>query len=233
MKHTLRALIPALACALTAGGTFADAATTALATSMVASSPSIWHTPHLRYSSFAGYFGSMDTEMLGAGDIVGGALEFSPIPFFSLQLRGGYADQFEGTEAFASDIMPQIRTTLEFDDFSVVPLELGIIGRFPVAPFISVYGGGGWGYYVIPTFEAVAANDFSVSEDIDDISGWWWLAGAEAGLHPIYVFVEAKYTHIVANDYTVDVDYFGIQGELTADIDLSGMMLLAGIRLKW
>jgi len=61
MKHTLRALIPALACALTAGGTFADAATTALATSMVASSPSIWHTPHLRYSSFAGYFGSMDT----------------------------------------------------------------------------------------------------------------------------------------------------------------------------
>ena len=85
----------------------------------------------------------------------------------------------------------------------------------------------------IPGSVFICTIDGHYPEDIDDISGWWWLVGAEAGLHPIYGFVEAKYTHIVANDYTVDVDYFGIQGELTADIDLSGMMLLAGIRLKW
>lgn len=233
MKPAHRALLTAFACAASASCAFADAAATALATTVLAANPSIWHAPNLRYSSFAGYFGTMDTEMLGSGEIVGGALELSPIPFFSLQLRGGYADQFEGTEDFASEILPQIRTTLEIDEFSVVPLEIGIIGRFPITPFLNVYAGGGWGYYVIPTFEAVAAEEFSVSEDIDDISGGWWLVGAEAGLHPIYVFVEAKYTHIVANDYTVDVDYQGFRGQLTADIDLSGMMMLAGVRLKW
>ncbi|MGI5868698.1 MAG: hypothetical protein ACOX9C_04540 [Kiritimatiellia bacterium] len=217
-----RLFLLALLCALTTG-----------AAAGVADTPSVWHAPHLRYNAIAGYFGMMDTEMLGEGDIVGGSLEISPVPFFSLQLRASYADHFEGITEFAHDLLPHVRHTLKIEEFSVVPLELGIVGRFPILPYVGIYGGGGWGYYVIPTFEAVSATDFSIAEDIDDISGWWWLLGAEAGLHPLYVFVEAKYTHIVADDYTVEVDYYGIKGTLKADIDLSGTMLLAGIRLKW
>lgn len=220
----------------------------ALVGALAASSPSIWHQPNLRADSLGIYKGTMDTEMLGKGDIVGGIFEFSPLPLISIQLRAGYADAFEkldfaatGLETLyefyptAAAVMTEkgMDETLMVDDFCVIPLEIGLVGRVPFAGIFGVYLGGGWGYYVIPAFDIASEGGFSASEDIDDIAGYWGLVGVEAGLPNLCVFAEAKYTHIVEEDYEIDIEYHGYEGTVTADIDLSGMTLLAGLRLKW
>lgn len=221
----------------------------------VQQSQSIWHAPNLHYSSIGAFMGTMDTEMLGKGDVVGGTFEWTPLPFISLHLRGGYADGFDGIEDLANYLLPpiqsklnafsaipgfssadlvnQFKSDLKLEDFSVVPLEIGLVGRFPVTSYFNIYAGGGWGYYVIPTFEALSGDHASIAEDIGDISGGWFLAGAELGLHPVYLFAEVKYTHIVANDFEIEINKHGFNGTLTADLDLSGTSILGGLRLKW
>ncbi len=199
--------------------------------------------------SLGAYMGSMDSKLLGSGEIVGGILELDPVPFVSIQLRGAYADSFDKIDLgrINLDNLPEssrlptqqmlaqldLASQFELEDFCIIPLEIGLIGRFSFLGFVGAYVGGGVGYYVVPAFDVVSKDGFSVSKDIADISGWWGLIGVEAGIPNLCLFAEAKYTHIVKKDLEIEIDYGGYNGVLTADLDLSGMMYLLGVRVKW
>ena len=215
---------------------------TALA--MLASAPMASHADAL-----SAYWGTMDTELLGKGDLVGGSFEFAPFPFVSIQLRGGYADGFEefnikapsneglpAEQAFVNDqVFGQLGNAgrLELKDFSVVPLEIGLIGRVSLFGFFGVYAGAGYGYYIIPALEVGDSSGFKFSEDIKDISGYWGLIGVEVGIPSLKAFAEVKYSKIVADNIELELEYAGYKGNLTADIDLSGLTCMIGVRLQW
>ena len=199
--------------------------------------------------SLGAYTGSMDSKLLGSGKIVGGILELDPLPLVSIQFRGGYASSFDKIDfgTINVDNLPEesrlptqqllanldLASQFKLEDFCVIPLEVGLVGRFSILGFIGAYVGGGVGYYVVPGFTVVSKDGFSVAKDIADISGWWGLIGVEAGLPNLCIFAEAKYTHIVKERLDIDIEYGGYNGVLTADIDLSGMAYVAGIRVKW
>ena len=232
MKYPAIALASLMLTVLPAADSKADPSA-ALVGAMAASTPSVWRQPSLRADSLGFYKGTMDTEMLGEGDIVGGIFEFSPLPYISLQFRAGYADGFEKLDLAVPGLDLGFDDALTLEDLCIIPLEIGLVGRLPVAGFIGIYLGGGWGYYVIPAFDIASENGFSASEDLDDISGYWGLVGIEAGFPKLCIFAEAKYTHIFQEEYEIDIAYLGYDGTITTDIDLSGITLLAGVRLKW
>lgn len=202
-----------------------------------------------RADSLGAYYGIMDTELLGKGDIVGGVFEFDAMPLVSIQLRGAYADSFEELDDLGGMIKslnaeyPQLAQLassyglnshdLEIDDFCIIPLEAGIVAKFSLLGTIGVYAGGGAGYYVVPAFDIISSGGFSASQDIDNIVGYWGLVGVEAGPPGISLFAEAKYTHIKDGGLEMEIDYLGYKGTLTADINLSGFTYLVGLRLKW
>jgi hypothetical protein len=202
-----------------------------------------------RASALSAYWGSMDTELFGKGDLVGGSLEFSPVPFMSIQLRGGYADGFDefniktppiagmsSEEARISNLVfSQLdkASRMELKDFSIVPLEIGLIGRISMLGFFGVYGGGGYGYYVVPAFEVSNGSNSDYRKSLDDISGYWGLVGVEAGLPNLKLFAEAKFSKIKADDVEIELEYAGYKGNIVADIDLSGVTYLVGVRLQW
>ena len=195
------------------------------------------------------YWGTMDTELLGKGDLVGGSFEFAPLPFVSLQLRGGYADGFDefnikapssaGLSAEAAFVNDQVfgqlskAGKLELKDFSVVPIEIGLIGRVSLFGFFGVYAGAGYGYYIIPALEIGESSGFEFSKDIKDISGYWGLVGVEVGIPSLKAFAEVKYSKIVADNIELEMEYAGYSGNLVADIDLSGITCMIGVRLQW
>ncbi len=199
--------------------------------------------------SLGAYVGTMDTQLLGSGEIVGGIFEFEPLPFVAIQIRGGYANSFgkldlgninydnlpSSTRWITEALLRNLNSAgeVELEDFCVIPLEIGLVGKLSLFGFAGVYAGGGVGYYVVPAFDIASEGGFSTSENIDDISGYWGLVGVEAGLPNLCIFAEAKYTHIIEEDLDIDVEYAGYSGTLTADVDLSGMSFLAGVRLKW
>ena len=194
MKHTLRALIPALACALTAGGAFADAATTAFATAMLAAPPSIWHTPHLRYSSVAGYIGSMDSEMLGEGKIVGGA-----------KILSDGAVQGWWIPKYIADANPEIKT---IDDVFKHPelfpdpedASKGAVHNGPqgwggtviTAQLYKAYGGEAAGFTLVDTGSS-AGLDGSIANAYEKKEGWVGYYWAPTALLGKYEMVKVEH----------------------------------------
>lgn len=217
------------------------------ALALITTAASLITTTHA--GSVGAYFGKMDTDLMGEGKIVGGFLEFDVLPLTSLQFRAGYADAFkkialgrinmsnlsDQDRRIAENLFTEINRTDRFqlDDFCIIPLEVGLVGRLSFLGFFGIYGGAGVGYYVIPAFDIIAEGGFSASENIDDLTGYWLLAGVEAGLPVVSVFAEVKYTRILKDDLEIEIEYFGHKGTLTADINLSGFMALIGARIKW
>lgn len=207
-------------------------------------------TTDAKADSLGAFTGIMQTDVLGDGDIVGGMFEFDILPQVSIQFRGAYADSFEELDDASgminelSAVIPDLEywaayynmdpASVELEDFCIIPLELGLIARIPLpANPVTFYAGGGVGYYVIPGFDVIASGGFSAEQDIDNIFGYWGVLGVEAGIPNLCVFAEAKYTDITEDSLDFDVDFLGYKGTLTADVDLSGMTYLLGVRLKW
>ena len=202
-----------------------------------------------RASGISAYWGVMDTKLFGPGDYVGGSLEFSLLPLAAVQLRGGYADNFKefnikappttGLSAYEIALNNELfgvsgSTALEIKDFYVIPLEVGAIGRLPVLGFLSVYGGVGIGYYVVPEFTVTSRHTGTeYAKRFRDITGYWALLGVEAGFPMLKVFAEIKYSKIVQRDIEIELEHNGYIGNLKADIDLSGPSYLVGVRLQW
>jgi len=200
-------------------------------------------------SSVSAYWGTMDTQLFGRGDIVGGALEFTPVPVVSLQLRAAYANNFEkfNITAPSTEGMPQYEAEIsnivfgglesagraQLKDFTVIPLEIGLTGRAGFLDFLGVYTGFGYGYYVVPEFTVASRSGFEHAKKANNISGWWGLVGIEGGIANLKLFAEAKYTRAVARDIDIELEYAGHKGTLNANIDLSGFTYIAGVRLCW
>ena len=195
------------------------------------------------------HWGSMNTKLLGKGDYVGVAYEFSPVPLLALQLRGGYADRFdrftlrppstEGLSQLQIDLNNMIygglnsATSAQLKNFSVIPLEIGVVGRTSVFGLVGLYAGVGYGYYIVPAFKVASNSGIDYARNIDDISGWWGLLGVEGGMPNLKLFGEIKYTRAVARDIGIELEYMGYKSEYKTDLNLSGISYMIGVRMTW
>ena len=194
------------------------------------------------------YWGVMDTKLFGEGDYVGGSLELSILPLATFQLRGGFADNFKefnikapstaGLSAQEIKLNNDLfggsgATALQIKDFSVIPLEIGLLGRLPIFGFLSVYGGVGFGYYVVPEFTVASYSSSEYAKRYRDITGYWGVLGIEAGMPMVKLFAEVKYSKVVQRNIEIELEYMGYIGELNANIDLSGPSYLIGVRLQF
>ena len=159
-----------------------------------------------------GVFGSyLDSEDLGPG--FGGGIKFKAdlAEFFAVDFRASCLTQFDEWEGD--------------DDLFVIPLEAGLLLTLPLGDEVPVtlYGGGGGGYAIIPE-----ADDI----DFDDSFCFYGIGGIELGLgEGASLFAEAQYRILEVDGFEVDGDEFdfddGDEG------DLSGLGLNAGLLFRF
>ena len=183
----------------------------------------------VRAAGIGAYAGKMDTDALGESLVYGAQLEFDFFPCVSLLVRGGYAADFDDYRFVGSS------GTLVADELSIVPAEAGLMLRPPpLFGLIGVYAGAGAGWYGIPGFD-VRADGRTVAEtdDVTDLVGWWASAGVEIGVPAFRVFGEVKYQSAEEKDLDIEFRDRADMGNLSADMDLTGVTLLAGVRIAW
>ncbi len=182
-----------------------------------------------RAAGVGAYLGRTDADSLGDGTVYGAQLDFDFFPCVSLLVRGGRASDFD---EFPFGGGPD---ALVADDVEIVPVEAGLLFRPPpLFGLVGVYGGGGAGWYCIPGFDVkFGGNAVGETDDVTDLVGWWASAGVEIGIPSFRVFGEAKYQSAEKKGFDVefrdDRDKTGVR----AGMDLSGVTLLAGVRIAW
>lgn len=186
--------------------------------------------------SIGGFYGVMDTEMLGEGAYYGAQIEAGVEPI-SFILRGAIAEDFDDDYYEEIGYLKHGRKEsdhhhrLEYDDPYIVPIEAGILLRLPegTIPLFSIYGGAGVGYYLIPELE-ISAHHHRIdrTDSVDDLFGFWACAGIELDLAPLHIFAEAKYVD-ACDDVDVGWDGYHVKQE----IDLTGWTALIGARIGW
>ncbi len=191
--------------------------------------------------------GQMDTDTFGKGVVGGGQLELDAAPWVSLLVRGGYASGFDDISLSEAGFVPGVNARRVFDtvgvnlsraqieDFAVAPVEGGVLLRLPaIFDVIGIYGGAGAGWYFLPGFD-IKSGDRKVSVDsVTDMVGFWALGGVDVGISFFHLFAEAKYVSAKKDGETFDLDWVrGDSGAVRADIDLSGLTVLGGVRFEW
>ncbi len=183
-----------------------------------------------RAAGAGAYVGKMDTDALGDSLVYGAQLEFDFFPSVSLLVRGGYASDFDEYKFVGSS------GTLVAEDLTIVPVEVGLMFRPMELAFneFGVYVGGGAGWYGIPGFD-VRSDRAVVAEtdDVTDLLGWWVAAGVEFGTTGIHLFGEVKYQCAEEKDLDIEFKNRADMGNLRADMELTGVTFLAGIRFDW
>lgn len=182
-----------------------------------------------RAAGIGAYVGKMDTDALDESLVYGAQLEFDFFPCVSLLVRGGYANDFDEFKFVGSS------STLVADDLAIVPAEAGLMLRPPALfGLVGLYAGGGAGWYGIPGFDVKSGRKVvAETDDVTDLVGWWASAGVEIGVPSFRVFGEVKYQSAEEKDLDIDFKDRRDMGSLRADMDLTGVMLLAGIRIAW
>ena len=182
-----------------------------------------------RAAGIGAYVGKMDTDALGDGAVYGAPLEFDFFPCVSLLVRGGSANGFDEFKFVGSS------GTLVADELAIVPAEAGLMLRPPpLFGLVGVYAGAGAGWYGIPGFDVKSGRKtVAETDDVTDLVGWWASAGLEIGVPSFRVFGEVKYQSAEEKDLDIDFKDRHDLGNLRADMDLTGVTLLAGIRIAW
>jgi hypothetical protein len=163
------------------------------------------------------YGGKMSTADFGDATAVGVKLEAALIESLCLEIRGGYAFDFDADE-------------LLLDEFRMYSGEAGLLLRIPFGEYFSLHAGAGGGYYVMPEFDMMMPDGVVRSSDIGDAPGAYGLAGVELGAPSFRIFAEAKYLFLQPE--TVEAEF--LQDRYTEiDTDLSGVTLQAGVVLRW
>lgn len=182
-----------------------------------------------RAAGVGAYAGKMDTDALGDSTVYGAQLEFDFFPCVSLLVRGGYASDFDEFKFVGES------GTLVADDLSIVPVEAGLLLRPPALfGLVGVYAGGGAGWYGIPGFDVRSGRKtVAETDDVTDLVGWWASAGLEIGVPAFRVFGEVKYQSAEEKDLDIEFRDRRDMGNLRADMDLTGVTLLAGVRIAW
>ena len=185
--------------------------------------------PAARAAGIGAFAGVMDTDLLEDSPVYGGQLEFDFFPCVSLLIRGGYADGFDDLEIKGP------AGTLRAEEISLVPVEAGLLLRPPALfGILGIYAGGGAGWYCLPGFDVYAGkNRIAETDDVTDLVGWWALGGIELGVPSFRVFGEVKY--MGAEKDGIDIEFRDVRdkGNLKADVDLSGVAFLVGVRVAW
>ncbi len=185
--------------------------------------------PASRAAGIGVFAGVRDTDLLEDSPVYGAQLEFDFFPCVSLLVRGGYANDFDDLEISGP------AGTLRAEEISLVPVEAGLLLRPPALfGFLGIYAGAGAGWYGLPGFDVYAGkNRIAETDDVTDLVGWWALGGIDIGVPSFRVFGEVKYTG--ADKDGIDIEFRDVRdkGNLKADVDLSGVTLLVGIRVAW
>ena len=175
--------------------------------------------------------GAMETESFSSGFSTGVRAELGG-DNLAVFLRLGHADGFD-------EFDPKDRGTYgkawerhrHADEFSVIPLECGLLLRTPDLAGFRLYGAGGVGYYFVDF-----ADNKWFGDTRDDVGtfGWWALGGVEYGFDMLAFYLEAKYTAASEKEdvYLYDwVSHTERRGRV--DVDLSGVSILFGVRLAF
>jgi hypothetical protein len=143
-----------------------------------------------------GFYGSYwDSEDPGAG--TGGGVKIS-VPVaesLALELRGSYIQDFDKMDDIGQK------------DFAIIPIEADLVIQVPLGDALTLYAGGGAGYYVTPEYESKVAVEGSLEPDIDfkDTVGYFGVGGLEIKLSDaVSLFAEAKYTWLELDEAEVD-----------------------------
>jgi len=160
---------------------------------------------------FGTYWDADDTD----DPAIGGGIKLKAplMPNLCMELRGSYLVEFaDGT-----------------DEESLIPLEAGLVIEFPIAEQLTLYAGGGAGYFISPEYEVDDGMGGEVDVDLDDEVGYYAVAGAELKLNEsVAIFAEAKYTAVEfdgAEVEGIDVDF--------EDSEMKGLGVNAGLMLLW
>ena len=161
-------------------------------------------------SGGVGVFGSyLDSDDLGPG--YGGGIKFKAdlAEYFALDLRASCLTQFDDWDGD--------------DDLFVIPLEAGLLLNLPLGNDIpiSLYGGGGGGYAIIPEADDV---------DLDDSFCFYGMGGVELGLgEGASLFVEAQYRILEVEGAEED----GVDVDFDENLEFTGLSLNAGLMLRF
>jgi hypothetical protein len=169
-----------------------------------------------------GIYGSYwDAGDFGAGYGPGFKVKVDAASIVALEIRSTYLPWFDPEDSRDADVM-------------VVPVEADIVLQFPLADTLTIYGGGGVGYYVIPEFESKIAEGSSLEPDIDpeDVFGGFAVGGVEISLvENLTLFAEAVYRWVKVDEFNVDDRDIKLSDDET--IDLTGFGANAGVMLKF
>jgi len=156
---------------------------------------------------------------------VGGGIKFKMemMPNINLELRASYLQDFFDSDSGSSDLI-------------MVPLEVDVVIDLPLVPdLLTLYGGGGAGFYIVPEYESDIAIPGSDEPDIDpdDELGFFAVGGAELQLNEqLSLFGEIKYNVLEIEGTEIDdveIDF----GDFDEDIDMGGIAYNVGLLLLW
>ncbi|HAL93065.1 MAG TPA: hypothetical protein DCM68_08600 [Verrucomicrobia bacterium] len=181
--------------------------------------------------AYLSYWNVEDLDEFDIGGAFGAGVagRFRLHDFLSLELRlSGYAAG-DSEEVF-------IEGEGWFDnEITVVamPMEAGVLVCLPVGETVSLYGGGGIGFYLFDAQFRSEQGPWETTYDIelDDEGGWYAILGARAQMaRNVAFFVEGKYTWVetALKQSAEFLDGIGIEG-IEPDLDFSGVAVNAGM----
>lgn len=166
-----------------------------------------------------GIFGSSwDAGDMGTGR--GGGIKFSTglTPYLALEFRGSFISDFDENDPVLNDM-------------SVIPIEADLVLRTPpLGDVLTIYAGGGAGYYVFPEYESAVPAGASGEPDIDpdDEFGYFAVGGIDIKLSKhISVFGEVRYTDVELEQAEID------DVETDFKVDLAGVGYSVGLMVSW
>jgi opacity protein-like surface antigen len=136
-----------------------------------------------------------DSDGMWGGNII---FRIRPIKYLGIDLRAGASANWEGETYWIDG-----RRYKEDETFSCVPLEVGLVLMMPLGSVVTLYGGGGAGYYIYDYNEKSYSSrhghhyrkEYDEDTDLENDVGWYGLAGLSFQLCPhLSIFGEARYT---------------------------------------
>jgi hypothetical protein len=174
-----------------------------------------------------GFFGTyLDSKDPGTAYGGGAKLQFFLGDYVTLETRGSYLTQFEtGGDGV------QVR----FEDLVLIPAEVDLLLTLPVGEGpVTLYAGGGGGYYFIPEYDLVesAGPGGTHQYDLEDTLGFFGLGGIEIALSDsASLFVEGQYRFLEVKSAEVDGAEVDFAGDST--VDFTGISGNAGLLIRF